>query len=253
MKVLFIGDVYGTRGMEALELYVPKLKKEHNINMVFLNGENLDKGRGITEQNYKDVMKLGVQGITLGNHSFDNKQVFNFIETSNIIRPLNYPKTVLGNGYKVFKFNTTTICVISIMGRVFMGDPLNNPFDALDEALTEIEADYIIVDVHAEATSEKLAIAHYLDGRVHAIVGTHTHVQTSDNMLLPKGSLYITDIGMTGALYGILGSDKDIQLRKFITGVREYNKESLSHELQFNAVVLDFDKNTIERISLVKK
>ena len=250
MKVLFMGDVFGTKGMEALYKYLPEVKSEHKPNLIFMNGENVDKGFGISEKIYKELMIMGVNAITLGNHSFSKRELIDFIDDSNIIRPANYSDVVPGKGYITVKYNTETVTVINVMGRIFMGDPLDNPFKKVDEILDEIDSDFVFVDMHAEATSEKIAMAHFLDGRVTAVVGTHTHVPTADAMVFPNKTMYITDIGMTGAKYGILGADKDIILDKFLTNMPQRIKESLSTELQFNAVIIDTTLNTIQSINI---
>jgi metallophosphoesterase (TIGR00282 family) len=172
------------------------------------------------------------------------------MEDANIVRPANYHKDVPGKGVQILRFNDKTLAVVNMMGRIFMGDPLDNPFSKMDELLEDIEADYIVVDFHAEATSEKLAFGHYLDGRVDAVVGTHTHVPTADAMVLPNKTLYISDIGMTGAKFGILGGDKETILRKFTTGMPSRIKEDTSKTLQFNAVLLDLENHKIEAIQI---
>jgi len=253
MKVLFIGDVFGTQGQKAVKKYLPKLKMDYKPSFIFLNGENIDKGFGITKAIYKELMSMGISAITLGNHAFGKKDLLEYIDGSKIIRPANYPDVVPGQGYINIKFNDKTITLVNMMGRVFMGDSLNNPFDKIDQIIDEVNelgTDYIFVDFHAEATSEKLAFGHYCDGRVTAVVGTHTHVPTADAMVLPKGTMYISDIGMTGAKYGILGADKDLILRKFTTGLRERIVEEQSNILQFNAVILDTVTNQIKSINI---
>ncbi len=250
MKVLFIGDVFGTRGMEALNKYLPEIKNEYKPNLIFLNGENIDKGFGISEKIYKELMVMGINAVTLGNHSFSKRELIDFIDESNIIRPANYSDSVPGRGYITVKYNDKLVTVINLMGRIFMGDPLDNPFRRVDEILEELNSDFIFVDMHAEATSEKIAMAHYLDGRVTAVVGTHTHVPTADAMVFPNKTMYITDIGMTGAKYGILGADKDIIISKFLTGMPQRIKESLSTKLQFNAVIMDTVLNKIKSINI---
>ena len=250
MKILFFGDVYGEGGLKALQKYLPKLKQDHKPNMIFLNGENIHKGFGITEKIYKELMKMGISAVTMGNHTFRNKELFEFIENSKIVRPANYPSRVPGVGHLTIKYNDKTVTIINMLGRIFMGDSLNNPFDEVDKILEDINSDYIFVDFHAESTSEKLAFAHYVDGRVTGVFGTHTHVPTADNIILPKGTMYITDIGMTGPLYGILGASKDLILDKFLTGLPNRIKEEESKELQLNAIIVDTDKNKIERIHI---
>jgi len=250
MKVLFIGDVVGTKGMKAMKKYLPQIKEEHKPNLIFVNGENSDKGFGINEKIYKEFMSLGANLVTLGNHAFSKRDIIDQLDDLNIIRPANYGKEVPGKGYKTINFNGIKVTVINLMGRVFMGDPLDNPFKVMDEIIDEIDSDYIFVDFHAEATSEKIALAHYLDGRVTAVVGTHTHVPTADAMTFPKGTMYITDIGMSGTKYGILGSDKSIIIPKFIDGMPRRLKEDMSDALQFNAVVMDTDTQKITAINI---
>ncbi|MFP4286608.1 MAG: TIGR00282 family metallophosphoesterase [Candidatus Izemoplasmataceae bacterium] len=245
MKLLFIGDVYGKQGLKALDTFLPEIKREYNYHVLIINGENVSDGLGIKLSDYKFFMEKGAHAITLGNHAFSKQELLEFIEDANIVRAINYPKNTPGKGIYTFKFNQHVISIIQVMGRIFMHDPLNNPFEALDEVLKDLTSDLIIVDVHAEATSEKLAIAHYLDGRVTAVIGTHTHVATNDAMRLPKKTLYITDVGMTGAKYGILGADKDIVLKKFLTGMPLRMKPEESSILQLNAVLIDTDKQTI--------
>lgn len=250
MKVLFIGDVVGTKGMEAVKKYLPQLKQDHKPHLIALNGENSDKGFGITEKVYKEFMKLGVSVVTLGNHAFSKRDVLDFMDESNIIRPINFGDDVPGFGLKTINFNNEKVTFINIMGRIFMGDPLKNPFTLIDDILKDIDSDYIFVDFHGEATSEKIAFTHHVDGRVDAVVGTHTHVPTADNMVFPNGTMYITDIGMSGTKYGVLGSDKSIVIPKFIDGMPRRLKEDLSGPLQFNAVLLDTDNKNISRINI---
>lgn len=250
MKVLFIGDVVGTSGLKALEAYLPQIKQKFKPNMIFLNGENADRGLGITEKIYKQFMKMGVQVVTLGNHAFSKRDIVDQFDDLNIIRPANYDESVPGKGYITVNFNQEKVTVVNLMGRIFMGDPLNNPFTTIDTILDEIDSDYVFVDFHGEATSEKIAFAHYVDGRVTAVVGTHTHVPTADAMTLPGGTMYITDIGMTGAKYGVLGSEKSIVIAKFLDGMPRRLQEDTTSVLQFNAVVIDTDLQKIQSINI---
>lgn len=253
MRILYLGDIYGEAGLKAVVKFLPKIKDTTDYDLLFVNGENVTQGLGLNLKDYKKLMALGVAGISLGNHAFSKKELLTFIDEANVVRPLNYPKTTPGKPYLTINFNGTKVTIIQLMGRIFMHDPLNNPFEAIDTLLLSLESDYIIVDIHAEATSEKLALAHHMDGRVDAIVGTHTHVATNDAMRLPKGSLYITDLGMCGAKYGILGADKDIVLNKFLTGMPARLKPQETDILQLNGVLLDFDKNTIQPINYTDK
>ncbi len=251
MKILFVGDVYGERGFEAMEKFLPSIKQTHKYHMLIVNGENAASGLGLREEDYKRFMRLGVHGITLGNHSFSKQDLFNFIDESNIVRPANYPKSTPGKTVLLLDFNGHKVALINLMGQVFMGDPLNSPFETIDQLLENLEADTIIVDMHAEATSEKLAMGHYLDGRVTAVLGTHTHVPTADAMTLPKGTLYITDVGMTGTKFGILGADKELVLEKFLTKRPVRLKPSKDTALQLNAVLIDTASKTIKRINKI--
>lgn len=250
MKIMFIGDIYGKPGFDILKEYFEILKDEHKPNIIIVNAENIADGRGITEDIYKELMKLGIHAITMGNWTWGNYEIYNFIEDSKVIRPANYLKAP-GEGYKIINYNDKKILIISLLGRIFMNANLSNPFITIDDILEKEKADYIFVDFHAEATSEKVALGHYLDGRVNAIVGTHTHVQTNDNRVLPNGTLYITDVGMTGPLDGIIGVDREIVLERFITGFSRGNIVAKG-PTQLSGVVLDFNKNTIDKIHIIK-
>ncbi len=250
MKILVIGDIYGKKGLDALKKFLPEIKRDTNYHLLIVNGENLADGLGIREADYKELMNLGVHAVTLGNHSFSKQELFTFINDANIVRPANYPEKTPGKSVLMINFNDKKIAVINIMGQIFMHDPLSDPFTTLDQLLETVEADEIIVDVHAEATSEKLAIAHYLDGRVTAVLGTHTHVQTNDAMTLPKGTLYITDLGMTGSKYGILGADKDLVMERFLTKMPVRLRPHKGKELQLNGVLLDLVQ---KRINIIHK
>lgn len=253
MRILYLGDIYGAVGLKAVERFLPKIKSSLDYDLLFVNGENVTNGLGLNLKDYKTLMAFGVAGISLGNHAFSKKELLSFMDTANVVRPLNYPKHTPGKPYLTINFNGTKVTLIQLMGRIFMHDPLNNPFEAIDALLQTLNSDYIIVDIHAEATSEKLALAHYLDGRVDAVLGTHTHVATNDAMRLPKGSLYITDLGMCGAKYGILGADKDIVLGKFVSGMPARLKPQETNVLQLNGVLLDLDKKTIIPINYSDK
>lgn len=250
MRLLFIGDVFGTLGQEALKTYLPQLKQDHKPHLIVVNAENIDRGFGIDPTIYKDLMGMGVAMITMGNHTFRNQKVLDIIEEGNILRPANYDASVPGTGMKTIRFNNETVTIISLMGRIFMGDPLDNPFKVVDHLLEGLTSDHIFIDFHAEATSEKLAFAHYVDGRVTAVVGTHTHVPTADALVLPKGTMYLTDVGMTGPLHGILGAERDPQIHKFLTGLRGPVRELTSGPKQLNAVLIDTALKTIVPIHI---
>jgi 2',3'-cyclic-nucleotide 2'-phosphodiesterase len=250
MRVLFIGDVYMELGRKAFAKYFMQVKNEYKPQFIIVNGENIANGNGLTEKIYKDYLSQGVNVFTLGNHAFSRKDYQEVLELPYVARPANYGEGAFGKEYVIFNFNDKKIAVINLIGRIFMHDPTDNPFTKMDELLNKIEADYIIVDFHAEATSEKYAMAHYLDGRVDALIGTHTHVPTADNCVFPKGMLYISDVGMTGVKYGIIGGNVHQGLRKFKTGVPERVTPETEGVLQFNAVYMDLDQKIIERINI---
>ena len=248
MRIVFLGDIYGQKGLKSVEKFLPRLKSDFPHDILIVNGENVSDGLGLRKDDYKKLMKLGVRAVTLGNHAFSKDELFDYIDEANIVRPLNYPKDTPGKTVMKINFNGITLCVLQVMGRIFMHDPLNNPFETLDETLEELSCDYILVDVHGETTSEKLAIGHYLDGRVDAVIGTHTHVPTNDAMTLPKGTLYQTDAGMCGVKYGILGADRERVLKKFLTGMPVRLRPHEDDVLQLNGVYLDVESRTIKTI-----
>jgi 2',3'-cyclic-nucleotide 2'-phosphodiesterase len=254
MKFLFIGDVVGSPGRKMIEQYLPKLKEKHKPNIIVINGENAAGGKGITEKIYRTFLEQGAHVVTLGNHAWDQRDIFEFIDDAkSLIRPANFPEGVPGKGIVYVQVEQMEVAVINLQGRTFL-PAIDCPFKKADELIEEAtrRTPMILIDFHAEATSEKQAMGWYLDGRVSAVVGTHTHVQTADARILPKGTAYITDVGMTGPYDGILGVDREAVLRKFLTSlpVRFEIKEGRS---QLNAVLIDVDEKTgrankIERI-----
>lgn len=219
MKVIFIGDIVGSIGRDAVATYLPRLKKKYGADVVIANGENAAAGRGITEAIYNDLLMMGVDVITMGNHTWDNKDVFNFIDDAEfLVRPANFSKTAPGRGMTTVTKNGVTLSVINLHGRVFL-PPHEDPFAMADELVAEAHkvSPLVWVDFHAEATSEKIALGWHLDGRVSAVVGTHTHVQTADARIYPGGTAYITDVGMTGPYDEILGMKKDAVIYKMQT------------------------------------
>ncbi|KHF38656.1 TIGR00282 family metallophosphoesterase [Halalkalibacter okhensis] len=245
MRILFIGDVVGAPGRKMIKEYTMKLKQTYKPTITIINGENAASGKGITEKIYKGFLDAGAQVVTLGNHSWDNREIFEFIDRAKaLIRPANYPTGVPGKGYTLVKINDIEIAVVNVMGRTFL-QPIDCPFTKMDEILEEIKerTPYIFVDFHAEATSEKQAMGWYLDGRVSAVVGTHTHVQTSDERVLPKGTAFLTDVGMTGPYDGILGVEKEPVLHKFLTNLPA-RFEVAEGRAQLSGVVIDLDPKT---------
>lgn len=215
MKILILGDVVANHGCEHLLKNLSRFKRENNIDACIANGENSADGNGISAFSASQLTSAGVDFITSGNHAFKREDTYNFLdETDYVIRPCNYPKGTVGAGSGVIDLGRYQIHVINVMGTVYL-DSLRCPFDALDDELEKIGSQkFVIVDVHAEATSEKKALGYYLDSRVSAVFGTHTHVQTADEQILPNGTGYITDVGMCGAIESVLGVDKDIIIKK---------------------------------------
>jgi metallophosphoesterase (TIGR00282 family) len=249
LNTLFVGDIVGSTGRKILKNSLKNIKRDYKIDIVIANGENAAGGKGITLSTYKEIIESGVDLITMGNHIWDKKDIFNFIEDSKIIRPLNYPPGTPGRGSYILKKNNTSIGVINASGRIYL-DCLDCPFRAVDKEIEKIKdkTDIIILDFHGEATSEKTAMGYYLDGRVSAVIGTHTHVQTADERILPKGTGYITDAGMTGPYNSILGVGVDIIISKFIHQIPQ-KFEIAEGQGQLNGVVLYFDpKNRLTKI-----
>ena len=248
MKVLFIGDVYGKPGLDMLNLHLEELKKTFKPNVIIANAENAHYGRGINLKLYKEMMGLGIHAMTMGNWVWGNKELYEFIEDSNVIRPFNF-REAPGKGYQVINYNGQKLLVINALGRTFMNANLDDPFTGVLNILNTVDHDYALLDMHAEATSEKVAIGHYLDGKIDAVVGTHTHIPTADDRKLPGGTLYITDVGMTGPLNGVIGVTKEIVIKRFLNGFSTPN-EVAPGEKQLNAVIMDFSKKTIQRIHI---
>lgn len=223
ITILFVGDVVGKIGRDTLLGQLPALKATYKPDLIIVNGENSANGKGITTRVVEEYLKAGVHCITSGNHVFDNREIHNNMGSmAELIRPLNYATRVPGNTVYKTTIKGQTLAVINVLGQVFM-PPINHPFDAIDDILeTELaDIDIILLDVHAEATSEKKAIALYFTGRISAVIGTHTHVQTSDSCILDQHTAFITDVGMVGARNSILGMASDPVIARFLTGMPE--------------------------------
>ena len=219
MNVLTIGDVIGDPGCAHLRDVLPALKKKYEIDVTVVNGENSAEGNGILPSSAKYLFESGVDVITTGNHGLRRRQIYEVLDQrQGLIRPANYHPEAPGEGYDIFDNCRHRLCVINLQGIAYMQN-LQNPFDCIDELLEQIDTKCILVDFHAEATSEKVCLGHYLDGRVSAVVGTHTHVPTADARILPKGTGYITDLGMCGGLNSALGVQADKAIYKLRTGL----------------------------------
>lgn len=247
MRVLFIGDIVGAIGREMLHTYLPKLKKKYHPQVTIANGENAAGGRGITEKIYKQFLQDGVDVVTLGNHAWDNRDVFNFIGTAKkMIRPANFPADITpGQGLVFVKVNQQELAVINLQARTFM-PALEDPFHKADELVT-IAAErtpFIFIDFHGETTSEKQALGWYLDGRISALVGTHTHVQTADARILTGGTAYLTDAGMTGPYDGILGMKREAVIEKFISALPHRFEVIENGRALLSGCWLEFDDKT---------
>ncbi len=259
-KVLIIGDVIGKPGRGFLNKYINAIKTKNNIDFIIANGENCAGGFGITQKIADHLFELGVDVITSGNHIWKNKDIFNFInDTKNVLRPLNYPDQSYGDGYNIFEKNGLKILVVNLLGRINLLE-VDCPFhkiDALFKKLDRNDYDISVIDFHAETTSEKVALGWYLDGKASAVVGTHTHVQTADERILPKGTAYITDVGMTGSFDSVLGVDKDKIISHFLTRMPIKFKIATDN-IGMNSVLIEFNKTAkkvlkIERLNIYDK
>ena len=222
LRILFLGDVVGEPGRRAVIDLVPLLKKEYELDFVIVNGENAAGGRGITPKITIDLLRAGVAVVTTGDHIWDQKEIFNYIDTEpRLLRPINYPEDTPGQGSVILETPKGKVGVINVQGRTFMQPPLENPFRALDAAVAKMreETSVIFVDVHAETTSEKIAVGRFLDGRVSAVVGTHTHVQTGDERIFPGGTAFLCDGGMCGPTESVLGREIEPIVNRFITNL----------------------------------
>lgn len=256
MKILAVGDIVGERGLNKLKESLPILKQKEKIDFIIVNGENVAGGMGITKRDFQQILFSGADVVTLGNHTWSKKDIFNFIDDEKLIRPANYPKGVVGKGYNIYNCKNKRIAVINLLGRTNMGVLTENPFLEADNILENIKgkADYIVVDFHAEATAEKIAMKYYLDKRVNIIFGTHTHVQTADEEITENGMAYITDIGMTGPINSVIGMDKKASIKRFVTTLPEKYKIA-EGECKFNSCLFEINDETgrtdsIRRINL---
>ncbi len=252
MRLLLIGDVVGRSGRRAVKVNLGSLKKELKLDFVIANGENAAGGFGITKEVAQELFSSGVDVLTMGNHVWDKKEALEYIDREiRIVRPANYPPGTPGLGANVYETrDKVKIGVINLLGRVFLQD-MDCPFRKAEKMVAKMKekAHVVVVDLHAEATSEKIAMGWYLAGKVSAVVGTHTHVQTADECILPGGTAYITDLGMTGPRESVIGVKKEIIIDRFITRLPQ-RFEIATGLFQFNAVVVDIDEETGEASSI---
>ncbi|MCX6375182.1 MAG: TIGR00282 family metallophosphoesterase [Armatimonadetes bacterium] len=255
MRILFVGDIVGRPGKQAAAQLLPGLREEFAPDFVIANGENAAGGMGITKDTGAEIFKAGIDAVTLGNHVWAKKECYSYLDDEpRIVRPANYPSGVPGRGWAVFATEQgESIGVVNVCGRIFM-DHLDNPFTVTDRIIETLapDTDVILVDFHAEATSEKVAFGWYVSGRVAAVIGTHTHVQTADERILPGGTAYITDVGMTGPVDSVIGVKKDLIISRFLTQMP--NKFEIAEgDTMLSAAVIDVDSEIgkatrIERI-----
>jgi metallophosphoesterase (TIGR00282 family) len=243
--ILAIGDVIGKPGRKALSQLLPGLRQQYSLDLVMANGENAAGGIGLTVATAREILDAGVDVLTSGNHIWMHREIYPYLDSDMpILRPLNYPPGVPGRGYLVIG----KITVVNLIGRVFIGD-LDCPFRAMDALLAELEPKIIIVDFHAEATSEKVAMGRYLDGRVSAVLGTHTHVGTTDAQILRGGTAYVTDIGMTGPLDSVIGDDAEAAIARFLT--RLPHRLSVGKgKIALNGIVVEIDDDAGKALSI---
>lgn len=251
MKILAVGDLIGSAGIRKLKSVLPELRKKEGIDFVIVNGENSAEGMGMTEKNFKEILEEKVDVITMGNHTWGKKDIFKFIDHPKLIRPANYTKGVVGKGYNIYSCKDKKIAVINLIGRVDMNVLSDNPFVISKEIVESIQkdVDIIVIDFHAEATAEKIALGYLLDGKVTAIYGTHTHVQTADEMILEKGTAYITDIGMTGPKKSVIGMDVSASIKRFETTLPERYKIATG-ECIFNGVIFEINDDTNKAVNI---
>ncbi|MDD4056310.1 MAG: TIGR00282 family metallophosphoesterase [Bacilli bacterium] len=251
MRILIVGDVFSKLGRESLERNVKRIRDNEKINFLIVNGENISHGKGMNQGHYKWLLEQGVNVITLGNHAFNQKSIYNFIDdVSNIVRPYNYPTEEHGKGFVIVNYNGLKITVFQMMGRILMNNDLLCPFKETKKLLEEVNSDIYICDFHAEATSEKIAYGYAFSGKVQVIFGTHTHVQTSDARILEGGTAYITDVGMTGPLDGVIGVEKEVILDRYLNDGKQRFKPQETGKSQFSAIVVEIDETTKKATSI---
>ncbi len=259
IKILFFGDIFGKLGRQGMIKALPDLKEKYQPDITIANAENLAHGRGVTESTIKEMLKAGIDMFTSGNHVWDKNDAYNIFaqKDSPLIRPANYPEETAGKGEKLLKIGLKKVLVINLIGRVFFREDFNDPFAEIDKILEKYKKDKpnaIIIDFHAEATSEKIALGHFLDGKVSAMLGTHTHVQTADNKILEQGTAYISDLGMTGPQDSVIGLEKTAIINNFFTQINKSAQVPETGMCQINGVYLEIDPKTqkalkIERIN----
>ena len=245
MNILAIGDIVGEIGVKKIVKELPKLKEKYDIDFCIINGENSAGGMGITKKIFDSLINAVADVITMGNHTWGKKDIFSFIDDKRIVRPANYTKGLPGNDYSIVNKNNKRIAVINLIGRTSMGILSENPFIVANDIYNKLknQADIFVLDFHAEATAEKIAMGYYMDGKYTIVYGTHTHVQTADEQMLEKGTAYITDIGMTGPKKSVIGMDVGVSFKRFVTSLPERYKLADS-EAMINGCVFKINDET---------
>lgn len=254
MKVLAVGDLVGEAGLKKLSEEIKKVKEENEIDFTIVNGENVADGMGIIKKQFDEIINIGTDVVTMGNHTWGKKDIFTFIDDPKIIRPANYPSGVCGKGYNIYTCKDKKIAVINLIGRTDMNVLTENPFQIAKKILKSVKekgADIIIVDFHAEATAEKIAMSYHLDGEATIVYGTHTHVQTADEKITEKGTGYITDIGMTGPKESVIGMNIEASLKRFVTTLPEKYRVATG-ETMLNGCVFQVD-DTTNKVTSIKR
>jgi metallophosphoesterase (TIGR00282 family) len=261
MRILLIGDIVGRPGMHACSQIIPRLRRERDLDFVLANAENATAGSGLTPAMFRKLLHYGVDAVTMGDHIYRKREIYETLaESDRIVRPANFPAQAVGRDHTVVAArNGALVAVVSLMGKLFMNVRADCPFAAIERIRANLppEVRVVLVDVHAEATGEKVALGWFLDGRVTAVVGTHTHVQTADERILPQGTAYISDLGMTGPHDSVLGRDKHAVVQSLVTGM-PYAYNVARHDPRLNGVIVECDPATgralaIERVSILEE
>ena len=255
MKILFCGDVAGQAGRNAIKTYVPKLKEKYAIDAIVINAENAAHGLGLTPKIYQELCRVGIDAMTMGNHTFDKMDITEIWQKENIlVRPLNYPQDIAGTGFYIFKKAGKRICVVQLLGKTFMNSKLElaDPFQTIQDFMNHhhMQYDLLLVDYHAETTAEKVAMGYFLDGKAFLVVGTHTHIPTADAHVLPNGTAFITDVGMCGDYTSVLGMTKETAFSHFGLGAERMRFEPATKTVTLSAVLVDVDNKIIKAKSI---
>ena len=253
MKILAVGDIVGEIGLNKLKEKLPIIIEREKIDFVVVNAENTSGGMGLTIKDFNTLLRMKIDAITMGNHTWGKKDIFTFIDNPKLLRPANYSKGVPGKGYNIYKCKDKKIAVINLIGRTDMNILSENPFTIGEELVTKLrkEADIIIMDFHAEATAEKIAMKNFLDGKINIIFGTHTHVQTADEEITAKGTGYITDLGMTGPKNSVIGMDVKASIKRFVTSLPERYKLA-EGEAIFNGCIFEINDENYKTMNVYR-